>query len=176
MSERCTVRAATVADAAAIAAHRVAIFAEMGRVAPGSTFEALVAASTAWTAAALADGRYHGVLAETADGHVVAGAGVELVPIAPTVRGTPAVLLDRPQALLRNVWTEPAWRRRGLGATLVRACVAWAEAHGVSGIVLHASDAGRPLYERLGFRPTNEMRYDASRAPAARDAFPRDPQ
>jgi hypothetical protein len=25
-------------------------------------------------------------------------------------------------------------------------------------VVLHASDQGRPLYERLGFVPTNEMR------------------
>jgi hypothetical protein len=27
-------------------------------------------------------------------------------------------------------------------------------------IVLHASDYGRPLYERLGFVPTNEMRLE----------------
>jgi len=27
-------------------------------------------------------------------------------------------------------------------------------------VVLHASDDGRPLYDKLGFTPTNEMRYD----------------
>jgi hypothetical protein len=26
-------------------------------------------------------------------------------------------------------------------------------------LVLHASDEGRPLYESMGFEPTNEMRY-----------------
>jgi hypothetical protein len=26
--------------------------------------------------------------------------------------------------------------------------------------VLHASDDGRALYDKLGFTPTNEMRYD----------------
>jgi hypothetical protein len=29
---------------------------------------------------------------------------------------------------------------------------------GLAVITLHASDAGRPLYERLGFAPTNELR------------------
>jgi hypothetical protein len=31
-------------------------------------------------------------------------------------------------------------------------------ARGIRRIVLHASDEGRRLYERLGFVPTNEMR------------------
>jgi hypothetical protein len=31
-------------------------------------------------------------------------------------------------------------------------------------IVLHASDEGRRLYERLGFVPTNEMRLEPPRA------------
>jgi hypothetical protein len=34
-----------------------------------------------------------------------------------------------------------------------------ARAAGVSHLVLHASAEGRPLYETLGFKPTNEMRY-----------------
>jgi hypothetical protein len=32
-------------------------------------------------------------------------------------------------------------------------------AQGYDRVLLHASDAGRPLYESLGFVPTNEMRY-----------------
>ena len=34
----------------------------------------------------------------------------------------------------------------------------WAIAQGYDRVHLHASDAGRPLYQSLGFVPTNEMR------------------
>ena len=37
--------------------------------------------------------------------------------------------------------------------------LAWARAERLDRLVLHASDAGRPLYERLGFAATNEMRF-----------------
>ena len=34
----------------------------------------------------------------------------------------------------------------------------WCRANRVRAVILHASDDGRPLYESLGFEPTNEMR------------------
>ena len=37
--------------------------------------------------------------------------------------------------------------------------LAWTRDQAITSSVLHASDAGRPLYEALGFVPTNEMRY-----------------
>ena len=39
---------------------------------------------------------------------------------------------------------------------LLRSC----RGNGIESVVLHASGEGRPLYEKLGFTPTNEMRYD----------------
>jgi hypothetical protein len=36
--------------------------------------------------------------------------------------------------------------------------VEWCRADGFHGVVLHASDEGRPLYESMGFQTTNEMR------------------
>ena len=57
-----------------------------------------------------------------------------------------------------NVYTEPAHRRRGLSRRLMSELIAWCRAHGITRITLHASTDGRPLYEGLGFTPTNEMR------------------
>jgi hypothetical protein len=34
----------------------------------------------------------------------------------------------------------------------------WCSRNGYAEVTLRASDAGRPLYEALGFEPTNEMR------------------
>jgi hypothetical protein len=36
--------------------------------------------------------------------------------------------------------------------------IQWLREQDFGSVVLHASDEGRPLYESLGFRPTNEMR------------------
>jgi GNAT superfamily N-acetyltransferase len=58
-----------------------------------------------------------------------------------------------------NVYTEPAWRRRGVAEALMRQVIRWAESERLDRLVLHASDEGRPLYQRLGFAATNEMRF-----------------
>jgi hypothetical protein len=41
----------------------------------------------------------------------------------------------------------------------MQAMMEWARAQGFDRLLLHASDAGRPLYRSLGFLPTNEMRW-----------------
>lgn len=71
-----------------------------------------------------------------------------------------------PQAVVCNVYTEHGWRRRGLATALLRALLALAEKRDVPQVFLHASIEGRPLYERLGFVPTNEMRYAGAPVPA----------
>jgi len=58
-----------------------------------------------------------------------------------------------------NVYTEPEWRGRGIARALMKVLMEWAAGQGADRLVLHASDAGRPLYQSLGFEPTNEMRW-----------------
>lgn len=157
-SAEVAIRAATAADAGVIGRHRAAMFRDMGMVPDDAAFAALADATAGYLAQAIPDGGYAGWLALAADGAVVAGAGAHVRPIIPRP-GLGGVVLTAPQALLVNVYTEPAWRRRGIAERLVRAALAWADDRGLSGVVLHASDAGRALYARLGFRPTNEMAY-----------------
>ena len=49
------------------------------------------------------------------------------------------------------MYTEPEHRRRGLARRLMAEMIAWCRAAGLGSVSLHASDAGRPLYEALGF-------------------------
>lgn len=56
-----------------------------------------------------------------------------------------------------------------LRAIVLQALLARTAERGASGVVLHASAAGRPLYEWLGFVPTNEMRYAPAPASVPND-------
>ncbi len=57
-----------------------------------------------------------------------------------------------------NVYTEKSYRRLGLAKHLVETAMEWCRGHGVDVMALHASAAGRPMYEAMGFKSTNEMR------------------
>ena len=57
---------------------------------------------------------------------------------------------------LDHLVVAPGWRRRGIGRALVRYAIERGRAAGASRIDLTANDekqAGRALYESLGFRP-----------------------
>jgi acetyltransferase (GNAT) family protein/GNAT acetyltransferase-like protein len=67
------------------------------------------------------------------------------------VVGTSVLSVNGPVGWIGTVWVDPAWRRRGIGLDLTRATIEQAEAAGCRTLVLVATEAGRPLYERLGF-------------------------
>lgn len=155
-----SVRRATADDADVLAHHRAAMFRDMGTLRP-EDYDALRAAVRPWFADAIPTGEYVAFVATPAGRthEIVGGAGMQLRRLLPRPRADGAGVELRPQALVMNVYTEPAWRRRGLAALLMEQVLAWAGEHGVGGMVLHASPEGRPLYERLGFVANNEMRY-----------------
>ena len=155
MAEAFTIRRGTVEDADVVAGHRAEMFREIeGFDEPGT---ALMREATArWLREAMPRGDYLAWLAEV-DGAVVAGAGLHVRPILPRL-GDDGAMLPEVYGHIVNVWTEPAWRRRGIADALMRRLIADSAAFHARGITLHASDAGRPLYEKLGFTSTNEMR------------------
>jgi GNAT superfamily N-acetyltransferase len=157
------IRQATPADAGVIARHRAAMFQDMGQL-PPEAFEPLRANAERFLSEALARGEYLGWLlaAETEPARILAGAGVQLRQVLPHPvdlgQGRVGVAAGR-HAIVLNVYTEPEWRRQGLAVLLMERVLEWARAERLDRLVLHASDEGRALYQRLGFVPANEMRF-----------------
>ncbi len=147
-----TIREATTADAATIAHHRRAMFQAMG-FRDRANMEAMELKFKDWVTAKIKSGEYLGWLATDGHGTVVAGAGIWILPWPPH----PADLSGR-RAYAMNVYTEPAFRLRGLARRLTLTLLDWCREHEIKTITLHASKEGRALYEALGFRQTNEMR------------------
>jgi GNAT superfamily N-acetyltransferase len=148
-----------------LARHRAEMFRDMGELSDALA-DTLIEASRAYFARAVPDGRYVAWVAEAGDrpgeageGEVIGGAGVQLRELLPRPAPRGASLVRGPQGLILNVYTERAWRRRGVAQALMREVLRWCRANGIESLVLQASEDGRPLYRKLGFTPTNEMRY-----------------
>jgi GNAT superfamily N-acetyltransferase len=147
-----TFRTATPEDCRVILYQRRRMFEDMGEGTP-KDLDQMIEATAPWLASALADGSYRGWLAETPEQRVVAGGGVLVSP-------WPAGPYDpcTRRALILNLYTEPEFRRRGLARQLMLLMIQSLTEQGFKSVVLHASNEGRLLYEKLGFVPTNEMR------------------
>lgn len=143
-------RLATEADAELIAEHRCWMFAEMGNDDPGRLRE-MAEAFIPWVRERLRDGRYLGWLGMEGE-KVVAGAGMWLMDFPPHRRDPQPV-----RAYLLNFYVAQEARGRGLAHGLLKTAVEEARRRGIRVVSLHASKAGRPIYERFGFEGTNEM-------------------
>jgi GNAT superfamily N-acetyltransferase len=153
------IRRATVQDADIIAWHRARMFQDMGDVS-GDAFEILRTKARLRLKEWLESGDYIGWLASPADKPetVVGGAGVQLQPILPRPLNASTSGEGR-QGTIVNVFTEPQWRRRGIAGQLVKEIITWSKRDQIERLLLHASDDGRSVYERLRFTAGNEMRF-----------------
>src|SRR5271157_970420 len=59
---------------------------------------------------------------------------------------------------LMSMFTDPAHRRKGLATLVVKEATRWSRKHGYPRVTLHASNMGEPVYAKLGFQRTTEMR------------------
>jgi GNAT superfamily N-acetyltransferase len=159
MPDTFRIRRATAQDAGIVAWHRARMFQDMGDVSRDA-FEILRAKARLRLKEWLDNGDYVGWLATPADQPemVVGGAGVQLQPILPRPVNASTVGEGR-QGTVVNVFTEPQWRRRGIAGLLIKEIITWSKDEHLDRLLLHASDEGRSVYERLGFIAGNEMRF-----------------
>jgi GNAT superfamily N-acetyltransferase len=146
------IRPGTINDAETIAAHRRAMFFEMGHR-DKQALDAMTAAFLPWLRPRLTNAEYLTWLAAAPDGSIVAGLGLWLMDWPPHMIGPGAR-----RGNILNVYTEQAFRRQGIARRLMETALDWCRANGIRAVILHASEDGLKLYQKLGFAPTNEMR------------------
>jgi GNAT superfamily N-acetyltransferase len=155
-SQGYSLREATPADIPTLVNHRRRMFEDMA--AAGGTphdlaaLDAMDVGYAAHLSLRLVDGAERAWVIESGDRIVASGAVLlsEWLPLPSNLTGR--------LAYLHSVYTLPEHRRRGLARRIVVTAIEFCRAQGLRRLVLHASRDGRPLYESLGFAPTNEMR------------------
>jgi len=121
----------------------------------------VAAQARAYYRRALADGSHIAYM--VFDGPRLAGTGgVSFFQVLPTYHNPTGR-----KAYIMNMYTRPAYRRRGIAGTVLDLLVSAAKEAGIAAISLEATDMGRPLYERYGFvGMEHEMELPEQRSPA----------
>jgi len=141
------VRLGTPADISVLARHRVGMFVDMGSLAADSYEAATIDAATRrLLAEAIPTGEWVAWVAEDDSG--ILGSGSALLRRLAPRPGHPE---GGTEAYLLSFFTEHEARRRGVATEVMRACLAWCAQRGIKRITLHASAAGRRVYEPLEF-------------------------
>lgn len=105
-----------------------------------------------WLKPRLADGRYFGFIAED-NGLPIAGIGLMVIDWPPH----PSHPMDDRRGYVLNLFVMPDRRGEGIAKRLMVAAEEAFTQRGIGYAILHATEAGRPLYERTGWVRTTEM-------------------
>lgn len=162
MDTTTTVRPASAADIDALVELRERMLVELGSD-DGARLASLATSSAEWLARAFSEDRAAGWLAHR-DGVVVGGITVILTETLPqyrSLRGRVATIL--------GLFVAPEERGAGLASDLVSGALAHARRWEADVVVLHSAAKALPIYERLGFIPTKEMRFQLSECAAVND-------
>lgn len=148
-----TIRLATPADAELLAEQRLLMFVDAD-VPWAAAKEEMRGKFVPWVRERIDDGSYAGWIVEEGD-RAVGGAGLWVMDWPPHF-----LHAEPRRGYLLNFYVAPEMRRQGLARELLETSVAEAKARGLRVVTLHASKYGRPVYERFGFKTTDEMRLE----------------
>jgi GNAT superfamily N-acetyltransferase len=85
------------------------------------------------------------------DGEIVASGAISIISYVPIPDDTNNIV-----AYLHSIYTEKDFRGRKLARQIIEQAIDYCKENGIHRVILSASNAGRPLYEKLGFVATPE--------------------
>ncbi len=85
------------------------------------------------------------------DGEMIATAALIVYDFPPSFSNK-----NGKKGYIASVYTKPEYRRQGIATTLVNQVVAIGKERGIKKFFLHASDLGKPVYLKCGFKDTGD--------------------
>lgn len=86
------------------------------------------------------------------EGDIAASGAISIVSFVPTPQDPNCDI-----AYLHSMYTESKYRSRDCATRIIDQVVRYCGERGIKRIILNASEAGVPVYERAGFRPAPDM-------------------
>lgn len=151
MDDEALIRPAAPADIPTLVDFRERMLSEIGSD-DAKRLRQLRERALEWFPQAFEDGQALGWIAER-EGEVVGTLSMTLSETQPQYRSP-----SGRTAHVYGLYVLPAERSAGIATRLVQTAVSHACEWGADIVTLHAADKARPLYERLGFVATKEMR------------------
>ena len=149
---RVDIRRATLDDLNTLVQLRLDFLTDLGSLRTAADRARLSEANREYLAKTLPTGECVAWLAEVGSRTVATGwlTFFERPPLGRNPRGL--------EAYIMNMYTIPEWRGQGISTALLQEIIAYAKSAGAPRVWLHATPAGRPIYEKAGFVPnTREM-------------------
>ncbi len=168
-SSRIGFRSVTIRDLPVLVEHRRRMWEAIGSYSRLDLDQA-DATYERWLRKKMRDRRFVACIAETSERAAVGSGGIWLQPAQPR----PGRLQTSTLPYLMSMYTDPAYRARGIASEVVRWAIRWSRARSYPRLILHASPWGRALYRKLGFVRGWEMRIDLY--PAKRSLNDADPR
>jgi GNAT superfamily N-acetyltransferase len=143
---------ATLEDIELLVTHRLSMWRDI-HPDPEASVTGTEERTREWISQKLSSGKLIGLIAKTEQGQV-AGSGCIWIREQPPLPFTR--FLEVPY--LMSLYTEKEFRRRGVARLIAETAITWCKTRGYDRLNLDASEAGRSLYETLGFKPGYSMR------------------
>ena len=138
-------RRATISDTETLIRLRIAFLTDGGYRSEGEDLAALEERLRAYFESAIPTGEFAAVFAEEA------GEIASVAYLSVSRRYSRRVEAIVPCGMIYNVFTPVAYRRRGLATLVLKELLRISEELDLDSVELLASEAGKPLYEKLGF-------------------------
>jgi GNAT superfamily N-acetyltransferase len=139
------IRLATLDDVDALVSLRLVFLEEVGSLSSGADCRELGEAIRQYLMRKMPTGEFLAWVAES-EGRIVATSGLTLFERPPNGANVAGL-----EAYLSNMYTVPDWRGKGVGTALVTAVINHVKGTRARRIWLHATEQGRPVYEKAGF-------------------------
>ena len=146
------IRQANINDLDELVQLRIDLMREVGSLKEGVDEAALETATRRYFVEKLPKGGFLAWVAE-ADGRVVGISGLILFDRPPTADN-----LSGLEGYVLNMYTMPEWRGKGIGTALLNEIIKFAKTTDARRLRLHATPAGRPVYEKALFIPLSATR------------------